>query len=143
MTTFPLSTKSPFISLRRYYSSFFVLCKYQIAQICPFRRITFSHCYQLKEVTFPNTVTAVGKWAFSHCNTIETVTIPESVFSIDQYAFYSCNALKSIIIPASITFIGNDALSNCPDMSTIYVNDKSFAHQWCLDNGYENVIQIH
>ena len=103
----------------------------------------FSHCYQLKEVTFPNTVTAVGKWAFSHCNTLETVTIPESVFSIDQYAFYSCNALKSIIIPASITFIGNDVLSNCPDMSTIYVNDKSFAHQWCLDNGYENVIQIH
>ena len=56
----------------------------------------------VKEVTIPNTVTAIKDYAFYYCEGITSITIPEGVTSIGFAAFYECNMLGKIICRAIV-----------------------------------------
>ncbi len=51
-------------------------------------------------VTIPNSVTSVVKYAFSDCKKITSVTIPNSVTYIGENAFYQCTSLTDVYLSA-------------------------------------------
>ena len=55
---------------------------------------------------------------------IEDLTIPNSVTSIGRYAFSGCSGLISVTIPNSVTSIGGAAFGNCTNMTDVYCYAK-------------------
>ena len=58
-------------------------------------RTAFGDCYQLTNVSIPNTVESIGEYAFSGCNRLEKITIPSSVTLIGKFVFNDCSNLTS------------------------------------------------
>ena len=56
------------------------------------------------------------------------ITIPDSVTSIGKYAFYGCDSLTSVTIPDSVTSIGDRAFYGCSGLTSIYITDLA---AWC------------
>lgn len=56
-------------------------------------------------------VTKIGDQAFSGCTNLTQITIPEGVKSIGKYAFQKCN-IKEVIIPDSISVSVYDSFDN-------------------------------
>lgn len=53
---------------------------------------------ELKSITFPDSVTAIGEYAFFGCKGLTNVSIPESVKFIDKAAFTACDALVKFAV---------------------------------------------
>ena len=81
----------------------------------------FYNCYDLTEITIPNSVTSIGDRAFSGCSSLADITIPNSVTSIGNYAFNSCSSLTEITIPNSVTSIGDYAFNRCSSLTEITI----------------------
>ncbi len=78
------------------------------------------------DVTIPSTnngwrVTGVGPSAFAYCFNLTNVSIPDSITTIGQAAFFNCTNLASMIIPGSVTNIGEGPFSCCTSLSDIEV----------------------
>ncbi len=80
----------------------------------------FYQCYQLKNVTIPDTIEKIGRLAFAQCNFSEFV-IPDSVTEIGGGAFGLCQSLTEITVPASVEKLGNMAFYCCPSLEKAYV----------------------
>lgn len=59
---------------------------------------------------------------------VTELTIPDGVTSIGKYAFYNYTSLTSVTIPASVTSIGTDAFNGCTNLTTVYYNGT--ADEW-------------
>lgn len=77
--------------------------------ITAINRYAFGGCTSLISITIPDSVRSIGEGAFSGCDELTTVTIPDSVTSIGDYAFYNCSGLTSVTIGNSLTSIGDSA----------------------------------
>ncbi len=87
------------------------------------------------EVTYKNKtypVKGIGYCAFQYCFELAEVSIPESVTSIGERAFWQCEALASVTIPESVTSIGNYAFEGCSSL-TIYCEAASELSGWDSD----------
>lgn len=67
----------------------------------------------LEDFTFPESVTAIEKFAFARSG-LKSVVIPEGVTSIGYGAFYHCDALTEVTIPKSVTTIEENAFVHTP-----------------------------
>ena len=94
----------------------------------------FGSCTSLTSITIPDSVTSIEYVAFVDCQLLTSVTIPNSVTSIGESAFESCNKLASVTIPNSVISIGNDAFYNISSNAVFYVDQGSYAEQWCIEN---------
>ena len=74
----------------------------------------FENCTSLKSVTFPGSMTKIGREAFSGCSSIKSITIPPNITEIGWRAFFNCTSLKNITIPPNITKVGYQAFHGCP-----------------------------
>ena len=74
-------------------------------------------------ITIPNYVTTISKYAFSNCSGLSNVTISNSVKNISDYAFENCIGLSNITLPDSVISIGNYAFSYCTGLSSITIPD--------------------
>ncbi len=83
--------------------------------------VTFRSNKNIKNVTIPNSVTSIGKYAFEGCTNLKRIEIPNSVTSIDQYAFLDCTKLEDVTISNSTTSIGNSAFSGCTNLKSIEI----------------------
>ena len=52
-------------------------------------------------------VSVIGPWTFNNCTGLKDVTIPNSVTAIDGNAFADCAGLTDITIPDGVTYIGS------------------------------------
>ena len=52
-------------------------------------REVFSHLYEIKSITLPNTITSIEEKAFEYCIGIEEITLPDSLKTIGNTAFSS------------------------------------------------------
>ena len=53
----------------------------------------FSWCSSLRQITIPDSVTSIGRYAFRKCESLKQITIPDSVTSIGDNPFWGCNKL--------------------------------------------------
>ena len=81
----------------------------------------FLYCYNLTNVTIPNSVTSIGDYALAYCYGLTSVTIPNSVTSIGGAAFCGCSGLTSVTIPNSVTSIGSHAFSDCFGLTSVTI----------------------
>ena len=75
----------------------------------------------ITEITFPNSLTAVGDAAFEECGSLATVNFGTGLQSVSGLMFADCTALESIVIPVSATSIGQEAFSNCTKLKSITI----------------------
>ena len=108
----------------------------------------FLKCTNIKSVTLPNTLTAIGTQAFC-LSSLVSISIPASVETIEGGAFFRCTALQTVTfekgsklktikngsiwsgvfesctslttieIPASVETIGYDAFFGCSSLKTV------------------------
>lgn len=74
---------------------------------------TFCANKNIKSVTIPESVEAIGDSAFGGCSNLESVQIGENVKGLGYYAFGGCTSLKEITLPQSVGYIGNRAFNSC------------------------------
>lgn len=78
----------------------------------------------LKNITIPNTVTAINDYVFSGCSDLISVTMGNNILSIGESAFYGCSNLTRITMSENITSIGASAFKGCSSLSEITIPDK-------------------
>ena len=76
-------------------------------------RFAFSECKELKQVSIPDSVLAIGDHAFSGCELLETIQLPSGMDTIEEATFTGCYKLSGITIPASVKTIKAYAFSEC------------------------------
>ncbi|WP_255326825.1 leucine-rich repeat domain-containing protein [Prevotella sp. ICM33] len=79
----------------------------------------YADCSALTSVTFPNSVTTIGKGAFEDCSALTSVTFPNSVTEIGGSAFSGCRSLKNFTFGSGLQSIGQEAFSNCTNITQI------------------------
>lgn len=91
---------------------------------------TFQDLKSLKEITIPNTVSKIGKWAFIGCSSLEEVTIGSShlSFTENESVFGGCSSLTEFIIASgsSVTisydiFKGSDSYSATNSLKSVRI----------------------
>ena len=75
----------------------------------------------LTEITIPNGVTSIGKYAFANYENLTSIALPDSVTSIDDYAFLSCKNLISVTIANGVTNIKFAAFRYCSSLTNITI----------------------
>ena len=90
-------------------------------------RDAFQNCYDLEEVTIPESVKNIGWGAFSHCTNLKKATILEGTTYIDSYAFEYCESLENLTMPISITHTGGNIFYQSSLTSITYSGTKE---QW-------------
>ena len=77
------------------------------------------------DVTIPDGVENIGRYAFEGCSNLTSIDIPNSVTTISSDAFYRCFGLTSIVIPENVTAIGNNSLQGCSNLQLLVCNPVS------------------
>lgn len=105
------------------------------------KRCAFS-CCGIKNAVIPDGVTKIEASVFHYCYKLTSVTIPDSVTEIGDSAFNCCESLTTIELPDSIISIGDYAFESCGKLAHITLPDSlqsigKYAFAWC--NGNENI----
>lgn len=87
-------------------------------------RDAFYRCFKLTGITIPNGVTSIEAAAFEDCISLTSMTIPNGVTSIGWAAFKGCISLTSVTIPNSVTRIDNEAFRGCPFLTNVTIPDS-------------------
>ena len=93
--------------------------KYTLTDPTSIGENAFMGCYNLTNVTIPNSVTSIGEGAFSDCSGLTSIDIPNSVTSISSLAFNDCSGLTSCTIGSGVTSIGIAAFNSCTSITSI------------------------
>ncbi|MBP3821948.1 MAG: leucine-rich repeat domain-containing protein [Bacteroidaceae bacterium] len=80
----------------------------------------FYQC-KLTDITIPNSITSIGKYAFGGCYNLTSIEIPSSVSEINDYTFSGCSGLTRVNIPNSITTIGKGAFNGCIKLTSVSI----------------------
>ena len=83
----------------------------------------FACCFELINVSLPDTLKSIGREAFYDCAFSE-IEVPDGVESIGNRAFAGCDALTNIYMPDSVTGIGDGAFANCQALTNISLSDS-------------------
>jgi hypothetical protein len=116
----------------------------------------FEKCKNLKNITFPDSITDIGAFAFHETAWLEaqpdgviyikniahtykdernhtSLVLREDTKKIGEYAFCHCDKLESITIPDGVTHIGKCAFWNCEKLkdviipeSVVYIGEDAF-----------------
>lgn len=81
----------------------------------------FAYCYDLSNLTMPDTITQIGDRAFYECQSLSSIIFPVNVTSIGDNAFSHCSNITDISIPDSVTSIGKQAFESCLELESITV----------------------
>lgn len=73
---------------------------------------TFDWCLSLRQISLPETVSAIGEYAFRSCQSLQNIEM-SSIKTIKKGAFIDCKSLKKVIVPNGVKSIGEDAFNGC------------------------------
>ena len=80
---------------------------------------SFRYCYNLQELTLPESLTSVSTYAFEYCQGLKTCSIPSSLSTIPSYAFNYCTKLEEVILSEGVSTIQTYAFSHCSSLKDI------------------------
>ncbi len=78
----------------------------------------FMYCYNLKEVSIPESVLYIDAWAFSYTG-LTDITLPDSLVQIDDYAFAYCTSLHNIAFGEGLQYIYGAAFAGCKALQEV------------------------
>ena len=84
-------------------------------------KLAFAFTPALKEITLPETVTAIGYGAFEASGLV-AIKLPASVSVIEDRTFIFCDDLEAVV-GAGVTSIKTDAFAHCASIKTVSVQD--------------------
>ncbi len=79
---------------------------------------------QILQVSLPEGLTTIGKYAFEECSALTSIDIPNSVRSIGENAFWCCHALTSVVISEGVTSIGDYVFANCFALTSVVIPES-------------------
>ena len=88
----------------------------------------------LNTVALPEDLVSIEANAFDNIDA-QVVMIPEGCKTIGDQAFANSASLVYVVIPASVTEISADAFSGCTSLQRILVQRRTYASQYCWENG--------
>ena len=102
----------------------------------------FNGCYNLFNISLPNSVTEIGEKAFYDCKNIEALTLGSGLRHCHDMAFDGCFNLHSLHIPSiyswcNITF--DSSTSNPASYSYKLLIDKTAVKNLAIPNGIEHI----
>lgn len=92
-------------------------------------RYAFREDKTIKKVNFPNTITEISEFAFFHCDNLAEVRNVKNIIKIDDFAFQYCYSLERLRFSKHIEEIDSMAFYACENLSIsipetcIYCND--------------------
>lgn len=78
---------------------------------------------EVTDLTIPNTITSISKYAFAGCRSLTSVNIGNSVTTIGESVFRS-SGLTSVTIGNSVTTIGDNAFSSCNNLTNVTIGNS-------------------
>lgn len=101
----------------------------------------FSQCYNLEEVTLPNSIKFINAYTFYKNYNLKRINIPDNLVQIRTGAFFQCNSLTNITLPNTVQYLGSQAFCDCRGLKTISIpnsitefGDKCFGSCSALEN---------
>ena len=105
--------------------------------VTSFNAYAFPGCYELSEVTIPNSVSYIAEHAFESCSSLRYITFP--IGMVYCYGSWNCTSLMSVGVPNGVTsvlgFLGNCALVSItiPDGTTM-IGPDAFQKCYSLES---------
>lgn len=101
----------------------------------------FENCYDLTEISIPDTVITLESFAFEHCRALTSVKLPTGINLIPSYIFDGCSSLENIEIPNGVAEIARHSFDGCESLKTvtiprtiIFIGEDAFdigSYYWC------------
>lgn len=85
-------------------------------------------------MTLPSDLVNVEAEAFTGTDA-QVIVLPDGCKTIGANAFSGCSRLLYVVVPSSVTSISPDAFSGCTGLQRVLVYRKSYASQFCWENG--------
>lgn len=87
-------------------------------------KYAFEGCGKLEKVSLSDDLKAIERNAFDGCSSLTFIDIPDGVESIGAYTFYGCSSLPQIHLPDGITSIEDGTFYGCRQLETIIIPDS-------------------
>lgn len=97
----------------------------------------FCNCLSLPSITFPETLTSIGKGAFGNNYALTSLMFPDGLTSIGDLAFSSCWSLNSITFPKTLTSIGEHAFFDCYGLC--FLTSRNLVPPVCGGGAFRNI----
>ena len=85
----------------------------------------FAHNDRLKEITLPQSLTSIGKYAFLWCAALGKIAIPDGVTELPQGLFACCTELKEVALGAKTEKIGTSVFRLCGKLERITISESN------------------
>lgn len=82
---------------------------------------SFMYNENLIGVNFGNGLEALGSLSFAGCTSLRAVTFPESLISLGVSAFNACTSLETVKLNEGVEYIGYLAFFSCNKLKTVYI----------------------
>ena len=87
----------------------------------------------ITSITFPKSITSVGRAAFYCCSLLDSVALPEKVTVIGDMLFANCTNLRRVVIPEGLTLIDNSAFNSCYSLDSLIIpNSVTRIEDWAF-----------
>lgn len=87
----------------------------------------------ITSITFPNSITSIGRAAFYCCSLLDSVVLPEKVTVIGDMLFANCTSLRQVVIPEGLTLIDNSAFNCCYSLESLIIpNSVTRIEDWAF-----------
>lgn len=87
----------------------------------------------ITSITFPNSITSIGRAAFYNCSLLDSVVLPEKVTVIGDMLFANCTSLRRVVIPEGLTLIDNSAFNCCYSLESLIIpNSVTRIEDWAF-----------
>ncbi len=101
-------------------------------------RYAFHQCSSLAQIEIPSTVYYIDSDAFSESGLTE-ITIPEGVLEIESYTFQDCTKLQKVNLSESVIQISYNAFSGCNELREINLPNQLREIGW---EAFRNCTQL-
>ena len=84
----------------------------------------FADCPNLKQITYPATLTALGDGVYYNCDSITAAVIPDSVTTVGKSLFEDCASLAQVTFSKNMTVLSEEMFARCISLTAMVIPDN-------------------